>query len=71
MRIKQTASAKLQKGAAHRKQGLALELEARAEKIYAVIKGSAELCGECEAALEDCGVDMASHFQQDAVRKPH
>ena len=54
MPVKQSASEKLQKAAAHRKQGLALELATRAEKIYSLIKGSAELCGACEAALEDC-----------------
>ena len=69
MPVKQTASEKLQKAAAHRKQGLALELAARAEKIYSIIKGSAELCGACEAALEDCGVDLESHFKNDAAPK--
>ena len=69
MPVKQSASEKLQKAAAHRKQGLALELAARAEKIYSLIKGSAELCGACEAALEDCGVDLESHFKSDVAPK--
>ena len=69
MPTKQTASEKLQKAALHRKQGLALELAARAEKIFAIIKSSAELCSACEAALEDSGVDMASHFKNDVEPK--
>ena len=57
----------LANAAMFRKKGLALEVAARAEKIYSLIKNNSNLCGACEGALIEAGVDLEEAFASDRV----
>ena len=64
---KVSSSDMLANAAMFRKKGMALELAARAEKIFSLIKVSANLCGACEAALVEAGVDLEEAFASDRI----
>ena len=66
MPVRKSATEKLAKAAEHRKACQQLELDARAEKIFSIVRYSAELCGACESALIESGIDLEAAFKEDA-----
>eukprot|EP00439_Symbiodinium_sp_Y106_P000501 s2696_g1.t1 len=62
MPVKKTAGEKVAQAAAIRKKALALEVDARCEKIMQMIRGNAELCSVCESALQAAGVDLEKAY---------
>mmetsp|Transcript_47772 Transcript_47772/g.89407 ORF Transcript_47772/g.89407 Transcript_47772/m.89407 type:complete len:410 (-) Transcript_47772:236-1465(-) len=65
MPVRASAGEKLNKAAQLRKKCASLEVEARAQKIFALIKQTPEYCGACEAALAECGVNLEAAFLED------
>lgn len=65
MPVKKTAGEKVAQAAAIRKKALALEVDARCEKIMQMIRGNAELCSVCESALQAAGVDLEKAYMSE------